>query len=471
MKTDPDPNALIKVERTMARHGMLAPGDRVVVAVSGGPDSVCLLDILYRLKDALGVNLVVAHLDHGLRPGVDEEETRFVASLADSLNLRFFTQKTGGVIAPEEASLEEKARDLRYRFFASVKARAHAHKIALGHTLDDQAETVLMRLLRGSGPAGLSGIPPVRDNTIIRPLIEMTREEVLHYLEKRNLHCVTDASNADTTYLRNHIRLHIMPRLQAIQPRVVERLAQTADIMRAEKTYLEQEAARWLEKAANRDRGGGIRLPVSGVKALPKALKREVIRGALRRTGGSLRGVNLQHIKAVEQLALTSNPHARIDLPHGMVAKRRYEHLLFGPHESGVQTNFSHRIDGPGRWEMNLPAGTLFMESVEKGPVSDLTHAPWTAYLDKGLIRYPLTLRNFRPGDRFIPLGMRGHKKVKDFFMDLKIPVEQRPLIPILVQGDKIVWICGHRVDDRFKVTSETEEVLKVSFEPSEPLP
>ncbi len=471
MKTDPDQNVIKKVERTMARYGMVAPGDRVVVAVSGGPDSVCLLNILYGLRQALEVELAVAHLDHGLRPAVDEDETRFVASLAHDLNLPFFTQKLKEALNPGDASLEEKAREFRYRFFDQVKSRASAQKIALGHTLDDQAETVLMRLLRGSGPSGLSGIPPVRDNTIIRPLIEMTRGEVQGYLQKRRLHYMTDASNADPTYLRNHIRLNLMPRLEAIQPRVVERLAQTADIMRAEKAYLEQEASRWLDKAANRGEGGEVQLPLADFKALPEALKRQVIRKAICMTGSTLRRVNLQHIKAVEQLALTSNPHARIALPHGMVAKRRYDQIHFTPHESGSRKDFSRRIESPGQWDIDVPAGTLFLEPVDPQSVSDMAH-PWrTAYLDRDLIQYPLTLRNFRPGDRFIPLGMSGHKKVKDFFIDLKIPVEQRSLIPILAQGDRIVWICGYRLDDRFKVTPQTKQVLKVFFEPREPIP
>ena len=182
MKTDPGQDEIKTVRQTIFHYRMIEPGDRVVVAVSGGPDSVCLLDILFRIRLELEAEIVVAHLDHGLRPDVDEAETRFVGDLAKSLSLPFVTHKTEERLTPETASLEEKARDLRYTFLMSVKEEAAAQKIATGHTLDDQAETVLMRLIRGSGSSGLAGIPPLRNQTIIRPLIELTREEVQEYL-------------------------------------------------------------------------------------------------------------------------------------------------------------------------------------------------------------------------------------------------------------------------------------------------
>lgn len=454
----------------MMRHHMVSCGDRVVVAVSGGPDSVCLLDILQQLRPVLEVTLVVAHLNHGLRPDVDQQETRFVASLAAGYHLPFFTEAVAAGFRPGEASLEEKAREARYRFLESVRRQSRAHKIALGHSLDDQAETVLMRLLRGSGPSGLSGIPPVRDGTVIRPLIEFTRREVLNYLEKRSLRFMTDASNTDPTYLRNRIRLDIMPRLQAIQPKVVARLGQTADIMRAEKTYLEQTANQWLDKTAGRSQDGAVRFDLTDFRMLPEALKRQVIRAAIRRSGGTLRRLGMRHIRAVEALARTTNPHARAALPHKMTVKRCYGHLQFTLKGPEGHRDFSHRIDGPGQWDMDIPAGRLMMASVGRDSMSTMPPSPWTAYLNQALIRYPLIFRNVRPGDRFVPLGMGGHKKVKDFFIDLKIPLEKRSRIPILVQGDHILWICGYRLDDRFKVTPTTKDVLRVTFDPSDPL-
>jgi len=191
-----------KVDNTISKHRMIGRGDRVIVAVSGGADSVCLLDILYSLKGVLGIELVVAHFDHGLRPGEDASETEFVKSLAASFNCDFVTKKAGPALKLGSASLEERARDVRYRFLSEVKEQFSAQKIATGHNLNDQAETVLMRLLRGSGPSGLSGIPPVRDTHIIRPLIEVTRIQIQSYLSSKGLSHITDSSNSETKHLR-----------------------------------------------------------------------------------------------------------------------------------------------------------------------------------------------------------------------------------------------------------------------------
>ncbi|MDP6180938.1 MAG: tRNA lysidine(34) synthetase TilS, partial [Desulfatiglandales bacterium] len=234
-----------KVKETLSRYGMIDPGDLVIVAVSGGPDSVCLLDILHELKAELAVRLVVAHYNHGLRGGEDESETRFVRHLASAMNFPFETENASFFIEGKTASLEERARNARYEFLERLKGKLHAQKIAMGHHLNDQAETVLMRLLRGSGPSGLAGIPPKRDDTIIRPLIELKREEIDSYVKRRELSYRVDRSNFDTRYLRNKIRLELLPLLLEYQPQFVEHLGQLAVILREDDKYLETEAEKW----------------------------------------------------------------------------------------------------------------------------------------------------------------------------------------------------------------------------------
>jgi tRNA(Ile)-lysidine synthase len=470
MKTDPGQDEIKTVRQTIFHYRMIEPGDRVVVAVSGGPDSVCLLDILFRLRHELKVELVVAHLDHGLRPDVDASETRFVGDLAESLSLPFVTRKTEAHLTLETASLEEKARDLRYAFLRSVKAEQAAQKIATGHTLDDQAETVLMRLIRGSGSSGLAGIPPVRNQTMIRPLIDLTRDAVREYLSAQGLSFLTDASNKDPTYLRNHIRLNLIPGLKAIQPNVVEHLGRTAELMRAEKTYLAQEAARWLARWTPAGKGRDVRFPLDQFKALPEAISRHVVRQALLAAGGTLRRVSLVHIEAVEHMADGEKPQTSLTLPNGVWAIRRYGILHFTTGKPGDPADYSQRIDGPGQWRVKGLGVVIRLEEVQGLAVSEPVRSPWTAYLDRDRVRFPMVLRNIRPGDRFVPLGMSGKRKVKDLFIDLKIPVEQRKQIPLLTQGDEILWVCGVRIDDRFKITPKTERVLRVSFQPSEPL-
>jgi len=462
---DPVKKIVKKVENTIIGYRMLERGDRVIVAVSGGADSVCLLDILFTLKEILGIELVVAHFDHGLRPDEDEYETDFVKSLAESFDCNFTTKKAARSIKPGRASLEEKARDIRYRFLNKVKAQFSAQKIATGHNLNDQAETVLMRLLRGSGPSGLSGIPPVRDTHIIRPLIEVTRNEIESYLSGKRLSHITDSSNFETRHLRNEIRLNLLPQLEKYQPKIVEILGRTARITREENIWLEGKAERWIKKWAETGSGNEIVLPLSRFKGLPEPLKNHVLRQALKTTAGSLRRISLRNIDAIKLVAEGSKPQAEITLPNILAVKREYDRLIFLKSKPEIPERFCYIMDGPGAFDLETLGCTLKLEEVERKTLAKLTTASWTACLDADLITYPLMLRNFRAGDRFVPLGMTGHKKLKSLFIDMKIPSHVREQIPILTQENEPIWVCGLRIDDRFKVTSTTKRVLKITFD------
>jgi tRNA(Ile)-lysidine synthase len=433
------------------------------VAVSGGPDSVCLLDTLYRLRDPLGIDLVVAHFDHGLRPGEDESETQFVESLAQSLTLAFKTKRTESVLMAGASSLEERAREARYRFLEEVRNETRAQKIALGHNLNDQAETVLMRLLRGSGPSGLGGIPPQREDRVVRPLIELTRDEIQGYLAKRGLRYVSDPSNRDTTFLRNRIRLELIPQIRKYQPRIVEILGKTAGIMRTDEVWLEEEAGAWINDFAEKVAKGEVSIPLPRFRALPEALKGRVIRQVLRRAGGGLRRVGFRHVEAVNRLAVGERPQARVNLPNGVTASRVYDRLVFSRKDRRYQKGFCYFLDGPGEFHLESLNCTITFEEIGNWVPTDLRASPWVAFIDADSITYPLTVRNFMAGDRFVPLGMRGRRKVKDFFIDLKVPSEIRKSTPLLTCRDKLVWVCGLRIDDHFKVTPETKRVLKVS--------
>jgi len=454
-----------KVDNTISKYRMIGRGDRVIVAVSGGVDSVCLLDVLHSLKEVLGIELVVAHFDHGLRPGEDASETEFVKSFAAAFACDFITKRADPDLQPETASLEERSREVRYRFLKEVKEQFSAQKIALGHNLNDQAETVLMRLLRGSGPSGLSGIPPVRDNHIIRPLIDVARSEIEYYLSNRGLSHITDSSNSETKYLRNEIRLNLLPQLEKCQPKIVEILSRTAGIMREESTWLEGKAARWLKKWAAKGANDEIVLPLLRFKGLPEPLKNHVIRLALKRKGGSLRRISLPNIDAIKQIVTGSKPQTEVTLPNMLAVKRMYDRLIFLKSKPETPKRFCYIIDKPGAFDLETLGCTIQLEEVERKTLPELTTSTWTACLDADLVTYPLMLRNFRPGDRFVPLGMTGHKKLKSFFIDMKIPSHVRARIPVLIQGSKPIWICGLRIDDRFKLTSRTQRILKITFD------
>ena len=454
-----------KAKGTISRHSMTKKGDLIAVAVSGGPDSVCLLDILYQLRDDLGIELMVVHFNHGLRPAEDEKETMFVESVASSLNLFFETGEANASIRNGKGSLEEKARHARYLFFDEVKKGFSAQKIAVGHNLNDQAETVLMRLLRGSGSAGLAGIRPYRDDGVIRPLIEITRDEIASYLKVKKLGYMTDASNFNTHHLRNRIRIELLPLLKEYQPRIVEILGQTAEIMRGDDRCMEAVADKWVEDNTETRGETELHIPVPSLIKLPEAMRNRVIRLVLRMTGGTLRAVSLRHIKAITRIAMGDRAQSEVNLPDGITVKKVYDKMVFTLREEISPGRFYYSLNRPGSFHMEGLRCTLSVEEIDREVLpEDLKGSPWIIFLDADQISYPLTIRTFQAGDKFIPFGMSGHKKLKDFFIDLKIPSKDRTHIPILTCKDIPIWVCGLRLDDRFKVTPVTRRVLKVTM-------
>ena len=467
MSMDYPTQTLQKVKHTISRHRMISEGDSVIVAVSGGPDSVCLLHILHELKIELHIHLVVAHFDHGLRPAEDESETAFVRGLAESLDLPFETAKGHLLAKKTRGSREEVARNARYAFLERIRKNHKSQKIALGHNLNDQAETILMRLLRGSGPSGLTGIPPCRDGSVIRPLIEIERTEIENYLKAKKLTSVTDSSNLKTDYLRNNIRLELMPLLEQHQPQLVHLLGQTAEILRDEDEYLGRIAEAWLEKQVIRNPDNTFQLSTASFLALPVALRRRVIRNVIEKVKKDLRRISWDHIEAIQRLAQAEKPQAALNLPGRLTAKRTYDHLIFSALDKRKPLPFHYTLDDPGTYDLKEIGRSISVKEIKDRRGLRLRGSAWTAFLDAEKLRFPLTLRTFKPGDRLIPFGMRGHKKLKDFFVDLKVPLEQRYSTPILCCDDTPVWVCGFRIDDRFKVTSETKKVMKVVFSPS----
>jgi len=408
----------------------------------------------------------VAHFDHGLRPAEDETETAFVRRLAESLKLPFETAKGHLLAKKARGSREEAARNARYASLEKVKKKHKAQKIALGHNLNDQAETVLMRLLRGSGTSGLTGIPPCRDNNIIRPLIEIERQEIENYLKAKKLATVTDSSNLKTDYLRNKIRLEIMPLLEEQQPQLRRLLAQTAEILREEDAYLDRITEAWFNSNVEQSPHHVLKIPIAAFLSLPVALRRRVIRNVIGKVKKDLRRISWDHMEAIHRLVQAEKPQAALSLPGRLTVKRTYDHLAFSATVKRKALHFDYTLDGSGIYDLKEIGCNLSIEEIRYKKGLRLRGSKWTALLDAEKLPFPLTLRTFKPGDRFVPFGMNGHKKLKDFFVDLKVPLEQRYSTPILCCDDTVVWVCGFRIDDRFKVTPETKKLMKLVFSP-----
>ncbi len=453
-----------KALETIRKYRMVTEGEKIIVAVSGGPDSVCLLNVLYRLKEILKITIVVAHLNHGLRPKEDGIETEFVSKIAEGLNCPFFIDKAHNLAGSTGASIEERAREARYEFLERVLREYDGQKVALGHNMNDQAETMLINLLRGAGPKGLSGIAPVRDNRFIRPLIYITGQEIHNYLEEKGIFFVTDSSNLDRRYLRNRIRLDLLPQLLRYQPRLFQHLSESASLLRQQSKFIEEEAQRCLHQATLDAGDHFLEISFSALDDLDSCIKNEIIRQAIKKLKGNLRRINNQHIKSILDLARKKRPQMQIHLPEALVAKKRYDRLVFTMKPIEAK-DFSYYINGPGCIVIPEIGNTLNLEEIPNRIASFSSIPPEHAYLDLEDIHWPLRIRNFRHGDRYMPLGLGGFKKVKNAFIDKKIPLEERKRIPVLAHDDHIIWVWGIGIDERCKIKPDTKRILRCKIE------
>lgn len=466
-----DKRDIIEIVRScILKYRMIDTGDRVVVAVSGGADSVCLLDILAGISEQFNIKLIVAHFNHGLRKDEDEFETQFVKKIAGVHGLPFVTENASNLTG-DMSSLEEKARDARYGFLEKLRLNNSAQRIALGHTMNDQAETVLMRLLRGSGSSGLSGIPPVRGKKIIRPLIDIKREDIIRYLHSKDLDYVSDSSNSSRKYLRNRIRLELLPHIQEYQPRIIENLSRLSNVLRDEDSVLDAQTEEWADNNVLMESEDRLSTNLAEFNNLPSPFKYRLIRFILKRLRKNLRRIDYKHIEYVLLLANNNRPQAIIDLPNDIHVKKSYDRLIFQLGHGDSSFEYCYFIKGSGKTFLKETGQSISVEEIEGNIAKESSGNTdgSIAYLDAQKVHYPFIVRNIRPGDRFIPLGMKGHKKVKDYFIDLKLSSEERSVVPILVKDEEIICICGHRIDERFKVTPRTERVLKVTCTPFTP--
>jgi tRNA(Ile)-lysidine synthase len=456
-----------KVKKIIEKYFMLSGRERVLIALSGGPDSVCLLHILKNLQEEFRLDLQSLYVDHGLRPGEAVREIEFCKNLCANFNLPFFTKSIDVKFCAKEKKLniQEAARELRYRAFEETARELNAEKIALGHTADDQAETLLMRLLRGTGPAGLSGIPPVREK-FIRPLIEVQRREIEQYLGEEKIGFIVDSSNLKRDYLRNEIRLSLMPRIKEINPNIVDTLSRTASIFREEERYFEILVAKTLMKTMSRKTNSRIELFLSPLGAMEKIVLRRTLRRAIDETTG-LRGINFIHIEDIIELVRRGKAGDRLYLPHGIRAIKSYSTLILTsepPVRLGV-----YPLEVPGETVLK-EAGILIRATIQEShkleekdlvPASE-SRLSTAAVFDADRLIFPLEVRPRQEGDFFYPSGFGKKKKLQDFFVDEKVPRDERDAIPLIVSADDIVWVAGYRGDERFKVTDKTEKILKL---------
>jgi tRNA(Ile)-lysidine synthase len=452
----------------------------VLVGVSGGPDSMALLHLLSRLAPDLKIRLGVAHLNHGLRGASADRDAEVVRQAAHRLRYPFHIARCQVLTVKKNLglSLEEAARRVRYAFFKKTMSDAGYNKLALGHQSNDNAEQMLMALLRGSGPRGLSGIRPVRQATIIRPLIDASRALIEAFVAQAGITCVQDGSNNDLRFVRNRIRHGLLPLLASdYNPRIEANLNQLADVMRTEEDWLEGITAAEYKKALLARTGGTIALSAETVSQTHPALARRLIRKALADLSGSLRRITFAHTQSVLHLLTNGCKVKAVHLPGGIRACRTDRQLVLVMVDRRGRSAVGPAVEKRPASSTQIP--TPFPASVEMEQMGIglrfSTCRPdqlprWAdvdrnqAHFDLGRIALPLTLRPPIPGDRFTPLGASGSQKLKKFFIDHRIPRHARVMAPVLTDRQRIIWLVGHRIDEHVKVTTATVRVLRVEF-------
>ena len=452
---------LKKVKETVTKYDMLKAGETVLVAVSGGPDSVCLLSVLRSFVKDRDLSLHVAHLDHRFRGSESADEALFVEKTAKKMGVPATIEQFDVPAFCRERGLSAQAgaREVRYGFLNRVAEKVGASRIAVGHTASDQAETLIMRLIRGAGTSGLSAIPPVREN-IIRPLIEVTREEVLEYLHAQGIEFVTDPSNSKPVYTRNRVRQDIMPVLRAFNPRIVETLASEATILRDENEAIEAYLAAVSPGVAVREENG-MRLKRDEFNALQPALKRRILRTAVNEVDDALVELSYDQIEDAVRFMSGAQTGRAMNLASGLIVEREYDTFFLRP--ATEIPEFRSELSVPGVTiipEIFLEAEAwLFDGHAEARDENYL----WQAGFDYDKIGLPLEIRTRRPGDRFCPSGMEGKsKKLQDYFVDQKVPRRKRDAIPILASKEDVIWVIGMRTDERFLPGAETKKILTV---------
>lgn len=455
---------LEKVKETIFRHGMINSGESVVVAFSGGPDSTALLLSLNHLASSMNLKLIVAHYNHGIRGREADEDEKFARRLTKKLGWIFVSEKMDGKQAQKGLSPEEFYRRKRYRFFDEAVRRCGASKIALGHNLHDQAETVLLHLLRGSGLEGLKGIMPVREGKFVRPLLNISREEILAFLEQEGESYRSDSTNEESVYLRNKIRRELIPYLKTeFNPKIAEALAQTAEILREENNFIRRCVDDALKSTCIKRQKNRAVLNIEYMKTLPTAIQRRVVKELLEGFSAQKNGVAFLQINCTLKMMLSNVSGRRICLPKGMEVRREYENLIIErKKESETEEEYSYPVQIPGLIYVKERKINVRLKKVRRGRIQNNERNK--DYFDLDKIHFPVVLRNRRKGDWFQPLGMSGRQKLKSFFIDHKIPRQKRNEIMLLADQRSVLWIEKMHMSEQVKITPETKNILELEI-------
>jgi len=468
------------VRAFIRQHDLIHPGLRVLAAVSGGSDSTALAHFLHALAGAGELTLAgIVHFNHQLRDSADRDE-RFVRDLAASLGVDCIVDRedVAARARRQKRSLEDAARTARHAAFERARLAGDADRVALGHTRDDQAETVLLRLVRGAGPRGLAGMHP-RNGAIVRPLLGCRRSELRAWLDARDLRFVEDETNADVSIPRNRVRAELIPLLaDRFNPSIVDVLADQAELSRDVWVWTETRAARLAGRAVRAIEGPGEQttriVDIARLLRAPLAVQRAVLWRVMREAAGG-RAIDFHHVEAVRRL-MDQHSGGRVDAP-GQSAERDGGSVVLTGRGAGAVGRPAGRAANSFRFPLPIPGEVVIGDTgmivaaatgdggAILGSGDSRNGSDRVAFVRGDLCQGSLAVRNRRPGDRFRPAGAVGRRKLQDYFVDRKVPRDRRDDVPIVVDAaDRIVWVAGHEIDDAFRVTDRSQGVVTLTF-------
>ncbi len=478
-------NLFQKVRQFTREHNLLQNGEKVIVAVSGGIDSVTMLDLLQRLGESLSLTVAVAHFNHGLRGGESEEDEGFVRKVAANRGLACYVERTdtAAIADSRKLSIQEAARDVRYEFFSKLRASLAFDNVVTAHNADDNAETILLNVLRGTGVQGLSGIPVRREDiSVVRPLLSSTRDEIEQYALERGLQYRVDSSNLRDDYTRNFLRNSIIPKLKEhVNPNIIGTLGHEGEIFTALGRFLADEARRFLGDVIVKKNPDETILDVGKLNAQQLFMQEYLLVLVARDfVSGDVHFTTMKELLKLCHAETGSSVTLGKDCTvfrnrSGLVFRRVGETRTF---RHAVEPNKKYEFDGFQFSSSLVANGEYSPDDRKRRANGSSTGRPRPAgsvdpsgvvdrfveYIDADRLGTHLVLRSWSDGDWFYPLGMTGKKKLSDFFIDEKIPVYDKKSFPVLESGGNIVWVCGNRLDHRFRITEKTRRILKLEF-------
>lgn len=455
-----------KVKAFVIENNLIENGDKVLVALSGGPDSVCLLNILFELRREFNIEIAAAHVNHMLRGDEAFKDEEYARDMCNSLNIDFFSERIDiNKISKERGISHELAgREERYKFFHLISKKNGYNKIAIAHNSNDQAETVLMNMMRGSGIEGLCGIRSKREGGIIRPILCLSREEIEHYCNINNLNPRIDKSNLENVYNRNKVRLDILPYMKNnFNKDIIETINRMASLLQIDNDFMEKECNNYYKKFCTNHVD---KLIISKEAfSIEKAILTRLIKKAFVNFTGKHTNFEMKHIHEVISLA-NKETNKRVNIPNGIIAENIYGDIYLRFKEvknNEFQEIILRKMELEGN-NVDFENYIISFDVINNKKNIEFSNNVLIKFFDYDKIKEKLIIRKRLNGDRIIPLGMKGSKKLKDIFIDLKLPIEERNQVPVLCFDNEIAWLVGYKVSESFKITKDTKRIIKITF-------